>query len=70
MKKNKSLLVEDICRVTGRSRSLEVSYLNTLAREGLVEKVRDYIGGRERIRYKITEIGKRVIENLIMIQTM
>lgn len=63
--KNKPMLVEEIYKETGRSRALEVGYLNDLARDGWVRKERVQIGGRERIKYEITDIGKKIIERLI-----
>ncbi len=60
---DKPMLIEEICEKTGRSRSLEVNYLGNLSENGWVEKERVLISGRERIKYRITNLGKRVIEN-------
>jgi hypothetical protein len=62
---NKAMFVEEICEKTGRSRALEVGYLNDLARNGWVEKESVKVGDKARIKYKITDVGKEVLKSLL-----
>jgi len=58
---NKPMLVEEICKKTKRSRSLETNYLNRLFEQGFVEKISE----KNRIKYKITERGRAFIKCIL-----